>query len=248
MRKPATRIVESGLIPIAAAPNDRQGRHVYAFEAVGGDDPNIVLAGLRIELERRLRAIAESRGVAEARRPLRRVIDDLARWGIIERDEASAIADLLPLLNRAAHGATVDRAALQWALDFGPPLLDALEEHLGQASISDLLDQWRLRDGALFQEVGTKLSKALVNSPSAFLRAMASDPESFDSWIQGIETHTFTLHESDGELEDDLYAAYYEKLKTLMENRLREMLGTELNEEASRVLGALKDATIRRIW
>lgn len=242
------RIVKSGLIPSETARNDRPGRHVYAFEAVGGDDPNIVLAGLRIELERRIRAIAESRGVADSGRSLRRVINDLARRAIIGRDEASAIADLLPLLNRAAHGATVDRAALEWALDFGPPLLDALEEHLGQASISDLLDQWRRRDGALFQEVGTKLSKALVDSPRTFLQAMANDSESFDSWIEGIQTHTFTLYESDGELEDDLYTAYYQKLKTLMEDRVRSMLDTELDKEASRVLSALLGTTIRRIW
>jgi hypothetical protein len=99
----------------------------------------------------------------------------------------------------------------------------------------------------LFQEVGTKLSKALVDSPRAFLQAMANDSESFDSWIDGIQTHTFTLYESDGELEDDLYTAYYEKLKTLMEDRVRSMLDTELDKEASRVLSALLSTTIRKI-
>ena len=249
LEKAGDRIVESGLVPIADASNGKQGKqHVYAFEAVAGGDPNIVLAGLRIELEKRLREIAKSRGLGEERRALHRVIDDLARRSIIRREEARAIADILPLLNRAVHGAAVDRAALEWALDFGPPLLDALEEHLGKISIPDLIAQWRHRDGALFQEVGTDLSKALVKSPRAFLRAMADDPEGFGSWTRSIEAHTFSIHEANDELEDDLYTAYYEKLKALMEDRLHDLVGTDLDNEASHVLSALSEVTIRRIW
>ena len=249
LEKAGDRIVESGLLPIADATDGRHARrHIYSFEAVAGGDPNIVLAGLRVELEKRLREIAKSRGIVEERRALRRVIDDLAHRSIIRSDEASAIADLLPLLNRAVHGAAVDRAALEWALDFGPPLLDALEEQLDEISVPDLIVQWRRRDGAMFQEVGTRLSKALVQSPRAFLEAMAKDPDSFDSWTKGVETHTFTVYESDGELEDQLYTAYYQRLKELMEDRLRPLVGTDLGSEASRVLAALNRVTIRRIW
>ena len=249
LEKAGDRIVRSGLMPSVDAPIGKQGkRRVYAFEAVGGEDPNIVLVGLRIELERRLREIARTRGITEERRSLRRVIGNLARRSIIQTNEASALADLLPLLNGAAHGATVDRAALEWALDFGPSLLDALEEHLGDTSVPELIHQWRKRDGALSQEVGGELSKSLVRSPRAFLQAMTKDPESFDAWVDGIGTHTFTIYESDGELEDDLYTAYYEKLKMLMEDRLQSLLDTDLDNEASRVLEALKRVTIRRVW
>ena len=241
-------IAKGGLVPISDASKDRpRRRHVYAFEAVAGGDRNMVLAGLRIELESRLREIAKSRGITGERRALRSVIEQLVHRDIIRRNEASAIADLLPLLSSAVHGADVDRAAAEWALAFGPPLLDALEEHLGEASIQDLIVQWRNRDGALFQELGPNLSKALVKSPRAFLRAMGNDPESFDSWTRGLEAHTFTIHESDGELEDELYTAYYEKLKNLMEDRLRDLLGTDLENDASRVLSVLRNITIRRI-
>ena len=249
LRKTSDRIEASGRLPIGEDTNARRRpRHVYAFEAVVGDDGNMVLAGLRLELERRLRQIAKSRGVTGESRTLRSVVGQLARLGVIPRDEASALADLLPLLNKAVHGATVDRAALEWALDFGPPLLDALEEHLGKSSIPDLIIQWRNRDGALVQEVGTKLSKALVKAPRAFLASMAKDPESFESWVEGIEMHTFTIYESDDEVEDDLYTAYYEELKTLMQDRLKTLLDSDLHNEASRVLSALNQVTIRRIW
>ena len=119
LEKAGDRIVESGLVPIAGAPDDRQEhRHVYAFEAVAGGDPNIVLAGLRIELEQRLREIAKSRGIGEEGRALRRVIDDLARRSIIRSDEASAIADLLHLLSRSVHGAAVGATPLSRTVGF----------------------------------------------------------------------------------------------------------------------------------
>ena len=249
LEKLGNPFVESGSLSVSGAPNIRpRRRHVYAFEAVAGGDRNMVLAGLRIELEGGLRKIAQSRGLGGKRKTLRSVIGDLAHRDIVRRDEAKAIADLLTLLNRAVHGAAVDRAALEWALDVGPRLLDALEEHLGDIEIPELIVQWRHRDGALFQEVGMDLSKALVKSPRAFLRAMANDPESFDSWTRGIEAHTFTIHEANDELEDDLYTAYYEKLKALMEDRLHALVATDLDNEASRVLSALSEVAIRRIW
>ena len=247
LEKISDPFVESGLLRDSGAPRPKR-RHVYAFEAVAGGDRNMVLAGLRIELEGRLRKIAQSRGLGGESKTLRGVIGDLAHRDIVRRDDAKAIAELLTLLNRAVHGAAVDRAALEWALDVGPTLLDALEEHLGDIKIPELIVQWRRRDGALFQEVGTDLSKALVKSPRAFLRAMANDPESFDSWTRGIEAHTFTIHEANDELEDDLYTAYYEKLKALMEDRLHALVATDLDNEASRVLSALSEVAIRRIW
>ena len=239
---------DSGIQPQTTSDTKRKRRHVYAFETVAAGDRNMVLAGLRIELEKRLKEIARSHGIASGRTPLGKVIGTLASQEIIRREEASALSDLLPLLNRAVHGATVDRAALEWALSFGPPLLDTLDERIAQTSLPDLIAQWRQRDGASVQEVGTQLSKSLVTAPRAFLQAMANDPESFDSWLEDIETHTFTLFESSGELEDDLYTAYYDRLKTRMEERLGNLLGTDLDGEASRVLAALDRVAVQRIW
>ena len=248
LRKAVEPIAAGGLFQRSRdRDSQRRRRHTYAFEAVAGGDRNMVLAGLSMELQRRLQDIAKSKGITAGGKSLHSVVDQLAHQGVIRREEASAISDLLPLLNKAVHGANVDRAAVEWALDFGVPLLDALDEHLGQSSIPELLTQWRHRDGALSQEVGTELSKALVKTPRAFFKAMANDPDSFDSWLKDISTHTFTVLESEGELEDDLYTAYYEKLKSLMEDRLRNLLGTEVEKEALRVLSALSDVSISRI-
>ena len=78
--------------------------------------------------------------------------------------------------------------------------------------------------------------------------AMRDDLDSFDTWLQGIQHDTFTIFESRDETEDDLYTAYYERLKQLMQEALRSLLETELHSEASRVLSVLDRTDIHRIW
>jgi len=223
-------------------------RHVYAFEAVAGNDPNLALAGLRIEIESRLRELAQRKGIPSATKSIRQLTQDLIAVGVLGREEVSAINDLLPLLNRAVHGATVDERASQWALDFGPKILSALEERLGESSIPRLLERWRVRDSAAGAEVGTELSKAFVQSPKAFLLAMRNDSKSFDDWVKGLGQHTFTLYESRSELDDDLYGAFHEKLKQLMIEAAKELENSEFKQETQCILAALSRITIQRIW
>lgn len=223
-------------------------RHIYAFEAVAGDDPNLALAGLRIEIESRLRDIASSRNIPSENTSVRRLIRDLVSHGALRGEELSAIEDLLPLLNRAAHGAKVDERASRWALDVGTRILRTLEERQGEVTIPQLLERWRRRDGAGVAEIGSELSKEFVRSPLAFLRAMKNDPDGFDAWVNGLEHHTFTIFESRTELEDDLWGAYYQKLKTLMEQAAMQSLESDCRIEAQRVLDALTKVGIRRIW
>lgn len=223
-------------------------RHVYAFEAVAGNDPNLALAGLRIEIETRLRELAQRKKLSNATKSIRQLTEDLVAVGVLGSEEVSAINDLLPLLNRAVHGATVDERASQWALDFGPKILLALEERLGESSIPRLLERWRVRDGAAGAEVGTELSKSFVQSPKAFLLAMQNDPISFDDWLKGLGQHTFTLYKSRSELDDDLYGAYHEKLKQLMVEAAKGLLNSDFKQEAQRLLDALSGITVQRIW
>lgn len=238
---------EAGLL----APDSKiagQPRHIYAFETVAGNDANLALAGLRIEIESRLRDIAASKGIPSYSKSAGGLLRDLKTHGCLSASEVSAIEDLLPLLNRAAHGAEVDVRGSQWALDSGTRILRALEDKQGEATMPQLLDRWRVRDGAAVTEIGTDLSKTFVRSPLAFLRAMKSDIESFGTWLDGLGHHTFTLFESQGELEDDLYAAYYEKLKALMKEAAKQSLGSDYRDLAQRVLDTLNGTTIRRIW
>ncbi len=241
------KVEDAGLLK-EPAHDEESEHHVYAFQAVAGNDPNLALAGLRIEIESRIRELAKNRGIQSERIPLRKLTHELIRKGALNSEEVAAIEDLLPLLNSAAHGAGVDDRASGWALEFGPRLLDALEDRLGEASIPKLVESWKSRDGAAVAEIGSELSKSLAQAPKAFFQAMKTDPDSFESWLEEVQHHTFTIYESRSELDDDLYMAYYEKLKALMIKSTRSVLNSEFDAEAQRVLQSLESVEVSRIW
>ncbi|MYF48243.1 MAG: hypothetical protein F4214_04760 [Candidatus Dadabacteria bacterium] len=80
------------------------------------------------------------------------------------------------------------------------------------------------------------------------MKAMRDDPESYDSWLKGIAQHTFTIYESRGEVENDLYIAYYKELKQLMISAAETLIGGEFESEAQQILNVLEAIDISRIW
>lgn len=238
---------EVGLVSPGPVKSDEK-RHRYAYETVVEQDPNLALAGLRIEIESRLRDIAQSHGIATDRRGITQIARDLQGREILSGGESSVLMDIVPLLNRAAHGAKVDERASQWAADIGPQILASLDAKRGALQVPDLLALWKTSDGTGVFETGEAISRLLVESPTAVLTGFKSDPESFADWLNQLETHTFTLFQSQGELDDDLYTAYYEKLRDRMKGALEPLVASELAPEAKQVLAKLNEVRIRRIW
>lgn len=247
LEKAAKKVEESGLIAPELDLKPMQ-KHEYSFQAVSGDDPNLALSGLRIEIESRLKDLAEKREVKARGYGVNNLTRSLEKTGVLSHEEAAAIRDLLPLLNQAAHGAEVEDSAFGWAMDFGPRVLGALEDRLGETTTPQLIEDWKQRDGAAVQEIGTELSKSFVQSPEAFLVAMSKNPKELQDWIDGLGTHTFTIYESRTELDDELYLAFYEKLKSLMLDAARACKNTEYGEIAARIEAALNKVEVRRIW
>ena len=184
-------------------------------ELIEINDPNLALAALRIALERRIRKIARRNGISGEGRSVASLLRDLQRRDLLRREQFSLLSDLLPSLNAAVHGVEVDPRASQWAAEVGPRLVAGLE-FPESINIEELVDRWRRRDGAAFQEVGYELSEAVVKSPQEFLHAMASAQSEFKTWLKDLPYHTFTIYESRNALQDDLYTAYYERLRSLM--------------------------------
>ena len=243
----ANQVEKTGLVADVRSARPRT-RHVYAFESVARGDPGLTLMGLRDELDDRIRKIAKSRSIAINNEDIVTLIMRLIQEGVLSGDEASGLHQLLPVLAKAERGVAVDSKVCDWVMTFGPRILDALEERMGETSIPALIGQWKNRDGEMHMDIGEKLSKALVRSPRAFLNAMKDDMESFDSWLDTLGTNTFTLFQSQDEIDDNLYTAYYMELKRLMKEALEPLLTTELTNEASRVLSVVTDVEIRRIW
>ena len=124
----AAKAGDAGLLSPAPAEPEAE----YAFQSVAQRDPNLALAGLRIELEKRLVRLAEAHDVGTAMQGMGRLLGELARRGILSEDEESVLSDLVHLLNAAVHGASVDPRATQWAMDVGPQLIQSFEEKLAQ--------------------------------------------------------------------------------------------------------------------
>ena len=66
-------------------------------------DPTLALAGLRIALERRLRDLLDAAGFERPRGGLAFQINRLRDLGVLDPQQISVLADLMPLLNKAVH-------------------------------------------------------------------------------------------------------------------------------------------------
>lgn len=113
---------EAGLIsssPVEDAPS---------YLIVADQDPNLALAGLRIEIEKRLRKTAKEKGIDASRLGLNQLLRKLSEVQAISLNARSVLSDMTTLLNNAAHGANVEPRAAEWAINVGPKILAALDE------------------------------------------------------------------------------------------------------------------------
>ena len=99
----------------------------YSFESIAEDNPNLALAGLRIEIEKTLKEIALREGISDIH-SINQLTSVLNQVGTISAEQASLIRDLVPMLNEAVHGKSVDPRAAEWAIITGPRILNALEK------------------------------------------------------------------------------------------------------------------------
>jgi hypothetical protein len=130
LQEAASRADSAGLL--AAEPSRLE--EAFSFEAVAEHDPNLALAGLRIEIERRLSQLVHARGL-DTGRPMGigGLLRVLAQAEVLTHEERSILADMTNTLNAAVHGAEVDPRAAGWAIDIGRRLLTSLDERIAEA-------------------------------------------------------------------------------------------------------------------
>src|SRR5712691_10711441 len=121
LQKAAARAQEAGLLAPSSAPEPSE----FTFQRVAEEDPNLALAGLRIEIEKRLVKLADKHGIESRSRGLGQLLRVLAESQVLDNQARSVLADMAGLLNSAVHGATVDPRATDWAMSVGPRLLKA---------------------------------------------------------------------------------------------------------------------------
>ena len=114
-----------------ASPTTPDEEDIDAFKYFEGNDPNLAIAMLRVQIERRLRQIAEDVMLApEPRgrpRTLRGLSEDLAEAGAIPDQATSLLRDLMPVMNQAVHGIELQSNASAFAREYGPKILSMLK-------------------------------------------------------------------------------------------------------------------------
>lgn len=130
LQEAASRAESAGLL---AAKPSKKGQE-FTFQAISERDPNLALAGLRIEIEKRLSSLAGVHSLNEGRpMGIRQLLNVLTSGNVLTNEERSILADMVNMLNAAVHGATVDTQAAEWAINIGPKLLTSLDERINKA-------------------------------------------------------------------------------------------------------------------
>jgi len=118
---------EAGLISEDLTTKDDKN---YSFQLIATNDPVLALAGLRIEIEKRLKKLAEGNDIGTKMQGIGSLIQNLKTKGIINNQEYSFISDMVGTLNRAVHAENIDDRAAHWAIEYGPKILKALDEKI----------------------------------------------------------------------------------------------------------------------
>ena len=93
-------------------------------------DPNLALASLRIDIERKLREIALRRGVNVERLPLGQALNILHLREIIGSSEFESLRMIINVCNKAVHAEKVDPALALRVLDVGDLALQYLDSKI----------------------------------------------------------------------------------------------------------------------
>lgn len=117
------RLEETGLLP----PKEKTEPLMHSFLVVAREDPRLALAGLRIEIERRLAALVEKSGGRPRAKGVGGYLYHLRDSGVLTQEQQSVLADMVGILNSAVHGGEVSNDVALWALDVGPKLLIELD-------------------------------------------------------------------------------------------------------------------------
>jgi len=124
---------------IDSAETNRRAGSQGATDALdaASDDSNLQLVALRLEIERRLKALAAAAGLDNPQAaPAARLLAELTTRDVLPQTVADALDDLLRLGTLAAHGRPVSADAGTWAANDGPRLLAALDALTSQVRTS----------------------------------------------------------------------------------------------------------------
>ncbi|MEO2061387.1 MAG: hypothetical protein ABGW97_00280 [Christiangramia sp.] len=241
------KLIGAGWIKQVDSVETSKEHYKYSFLNVVDLDSNLALSGLRMEIESRLKDLAEHNSISIKNKGINQLTRELSTNGVLTYIESSAIIDILPFLNRASHGQEVDKKIHDWVIQIGPQILDNLEARIGEQKLPNLIDSFKKRDGGQGVELGYELSKYLIKSTNSFFEKMKK--ETFREWLDELENSSFTIYNADDEIEEQLKHAEMSKLKEMMLNSVNQFLEENSNnKEAKALQEKLNKIEIKSIW
>jgi hypothetical protein len=114
----AERVTEAAAaaLPAGASPSAAPGvDQLSEFPWINVSDPNLALAGWRIQFEQELRRLAQERNITGdlERMSIRQLLERLIEAGAIDPHVAEGLRELTYLANRGVHGASVDPSVIE---------------------------------------------------------------------------------------------------------------------------------------
>lgn len=100
---------------------------LYFFQTILTEDPNLALAGLRIEIEKQLHLLAEYNQVRVSKAGIGILLSELSKQEVLNYEEQAALKDIVGILNSAVHGASVQQDTANKVVEVGVKLLLSIE-------------------------------------------------------------------------------------------------------------------------
>ncbi|KUG13794.1 hypothetical protein BEI02_03325 [Elizabethkingia sp. HvH-WGS333] len=98
----------------------------YDFIEIANTNQALALVGLRIEIEKKLREIANKYNLETQRLSVSQIIRLLSDKNILTIQESNVLRDILSTLNQASHGVEYDGRTGDWIIEVGPELIESL--------------------------------------------------------------------------------------------------------------------------
>jgi uncharacterized protein YecT (DUF1311 family) len=102
----------------------------FSFIEIAEQNEELALVGFRIEIEKRLRSLADKYSIESNRYSVTRLIETLAKEEILTIAEKTSLIDIISTLNKASHGMEYDQRSANWVIENGPKILESLDEKL----------------------------------------------------------------------------------------------------------------------
>ncbi len=118
---------QEGFIDSASVESIVQGPDDLVYEQLLKQDPNLALAAMRLNLERQLTSLLVDKTNIQFA-GIGRILEMLRQRGTISQSEYVVIQHIVPVLNKAVHGSTIDPHSARRIISIGLQLMHSLKD------------------------------------------------------------------------------------------------------------------------